>query len=237
MEREVKRVPLTFRWPIGKVWAGFVNPHYRECSACHGTGQTAGSGRLSDLVGLLMLSGSDAAKGSCHPYFSEMSGLYHSHGVAPSADLAELTGALAGRPAGRFIGHDALDNWAAKKKIIQAAGLNPKKWGTCPTCRGDGIDPDVRAQHNRWRRKNPPRGKGWQLWETVSEGSPVSPVFETPEALAEWCADNTTAAGSGTYAEWLKTIVGDLPVMSMVMIEGKLMTGAEGTIAAMGETT
>ena len=30
---------------------------------------------------------------------------------------------------------------------------------------------------------DPPNGDGYQLWETTSEGSPVSPVFESIDAL------------------------------------------------------
>lgn len=33
---------------------------------------------------------------------------------------------------------------------------------------------------------DPPAGDGWQLWETVSEGSPISPVFPTPEGLIDF---------------------------------------------------
>jgi len=36
---------------------------------------------------------------------------------------------------------------------------------------------------------DPPTGDGWQLWETVSEGSPCSPVFATAEELAQHLAD------------------------------------------------
>jgi len=32
---------------------------------------------------------------------------------------------------------------------------------------------------------SPPKGDGWQLWQTVSDG-PTSPVFATPEALIDW---------------------------------------------------
>ena len=32
----------------------------------------------------------------------------------------------------------------------------------------------------------PPEGPGWQVWETVSEGSPISPVFATREDLIDW---------------------------------------------------
>jgi hypothetical protein len=31
---------------------------------------------------------------------------------------------------------------------------------------------------------DPPKGDGWQLWQTVSSG-PISPVFATPEELVE----------------------------------------------------
>ncbi len=35
---------------------------------------------------------------------------------------------------------------------------------------------------------DPPAGDGYQLWETVSEGSPVTPVFEKPEELIDFLA-------------------------------------------------
>ena len=38
----------------------------------------------------------------------------------------------------------------------------------------------------------PPKGEGFQLWETTTEGSPVSPVFETLDELCEWCESNYT---------------------------------------------
>lgn len=36
----------------------------------------------------------------------------------------------------------------------------------------------------------PPEGEGWQLWKTVSEGSPASPVFATDEEVAEWMVND-----------------------------------------------
>jgi hypothetical protein len=35
-------------------------------------------------------------------------------------------------------------------------------------------------------RTDPPTGEGYQVWETVSQGSPISPVFATEEAVAAW---------------------------------------------------
>lgn len=39
---------------------------------------------------------------------------------------------------------------------------------------------------------DPPSGDGFQLWETTSDGSPMSPVFDSLEALCEWSAVNAT---------------------------------------------
>ena len=52
---------------------------------------------------------------------------------------------------------------------------------------GGFINPHERtnAEADVWTATEPPAGEGWQMWETVSEGSPVTPVFPTPEALVE----------------------------------------------------
>jgi hypothetical protein len=58
----------------------------------------------------------------------------------------------------------------------------------------------------------------FQLYETVSEGTPLSPPMPTPEALARWLADNHKPWGGESrnlsYEEWLKFIgVGWAPSM------------------------
>lgn len=70
------------------------------------------------------------------------------------------------------------------------------------------------AQHAR-QRPDPadympkfPEGTatGWCMYETTSEGTPISPVFETPEDLARWLADTGASAFGGmtaTYEQWL----------------------------------
>ncbi len=54
----------------------------------------------------------------------------------------------------------------------------------------------------------PPEGEGWQMWETVSDGSPISPVFKTPEALALWLVHNSgdTVQADASYEDWLSMI-------------------------------
>jgi hypothetical protein len=56
-----------------------------------------------------------------------------------------------------------------------------------------------------------PKGDGYQLWETVSEGSPQSPVFKTAEELAAYCEKHCTTFGSikASKDEWLAMINDD----------------------------
>lgn len=58
----------------------------------------------------------------------------------------------------------------------------------CPACGGEGHVgmPSQAAAHDGWRETDPPAGEGWQLWETTSEGSPISPVFATADDLVAW---------------------------------------------------
>ncbi len=49
------------------------------------------------------------------------------------------------------------------------------------------------------------------MYEDTSEGTPISPAFETPEELARWLADNNASAfGSSTasYEAWLRVARG-----------------------------
>lgn len=73
------------------------------------------------------------------------------------------------------------------------------------------------------------------MWETVSEGSPISPVFATPEELARHMAATRWGADRGTpYETWLAFIRGPGWAPSMVGTSGRLMNGVEG-IVALGE--
>lgn len=68
----------------------------------------------------------------------------------------------------------------------------------------------------------------YQMYETCSEGTPISPVLETPEALARWLADTWASAfGSmtATYEEWLAMIQGPGSSASAGIIGGVLVTG------------
>lgn len=237
MGREIKRVPLSFNWPKDKTWEGYMNPHYKghcsNCPDCKGRGSTTASQRLEDLVSLLMLSSDDAMRGKAHPYFAQAP-LCDTQGIAVSKDIVELTAGLAGRkPVGPF-GHDSCDKWSATKAIIRAAGLK-KSWGVCQRCNGEGSlwdNKESQLKAARWRRKEPPKGKGYQLWETVSEGSPISPVFALPEELADWLVSSPDYKWRGndqgtTKEQWLKFIQGPGWAPSLIFSEGKIQTGVQ----------
>jgi hypothetical protein len=82
--------------------------------------------------------------------------------------------------------------------------------------------------------QQPPNGDGYQLWETTSEGSPMSPVFKMPNELAKWLVDNKiSACGSMTctYDEWLKFIKKSGRAPTMIWVNGRLKSG----VAAFGD--
>lgn len=70
----------------------------------------------------------------------------------------------------------------------------------------------------------------WQMYENVTEGTPISPVMDSAEDLAQWLADNRASAFAGQTAtrdQWLATInAGSAP--SAVSLPGKgLISGVE----------
>lgn len=72
----------------------------------------------------------------------------------------------------------------------------------------------------------------YQMYESITEGTPISPVMETPEALARWLADNKASAGpyaTATYDQWLAMIKAGSSVGSFVIdcTIGKIMSGVE----------
>lgn len=73
------------------------------------------------------------------------------------------------------------------------------------------------------------------MYETTSEGTPISPAFKTPEELARWLADNNASAfgdSTATYKQWLGTCKsGYAP--SMVCDSRGLRSGVAASINAL----
>lgn len=217
--RTVKRVPMDFAWPLHKVWDGYLcklgGPCPEDGKTCF-NGSTAGGKWLERICRLIALVGDEAAcapnaehyraRGRIypHPYLEEWSQAPRTEMPASllplTSDLVELAKGLGLREPGGL----RSNYYYVYRKLVEAAGL-PESWGTCPACEGHADDPAKRAEVEAWEETPPPSGEGWQLWETCSEGSPVSPVFATADALAEWCATNATtfADHRATKAQWL----------------------------------
>jgi hypothetical protein len=106
-------------------------------------------------------------------------------------------------------GHDSINQWMCIKAKCKRLGY-PE---TCATCKGKGsVWSSKAAKHlaKKWKRIQPPKGPGYQLWETVSEGSPVSPVFETEDAFVAYLVGeghSEEAARKFIDAEWAPSMV------------------------------
>ncbi len=82
-------------------------------------------------------------------------------------------------------------------------------------------------QYQRWegyqapegKQYEPPKGPGWQMWTTTDE-APMSPVFKTPEQLADWLTDTKASAFAHQKAsreEWLAMIRSEKPSLTGVL--------------------
>lgn len=131
------------------------------------------------------------------------------------------------------LGHDSLNSMICIEARAKREGTAEPR---CEHCGGEGYvwtTPATKAAYESWEQEEPPAGDGWQVWETVSEGSPITPVFSTPEALARWCAndDNDKSVTRGlSYERWLKFITGPGWAPSMISFGGQVMSGVEGVI-------
>jgi len=102
---------------------------------------------------------------------------------------------------------------------------------SCSHCKGTGevwATPEDKEAYDSWKQYEPPAGEGYQIWETVSEGSPISPVFANPEDLAKYMATTRWGADEGSSAEtWLKFIMGPGWAPSMISQGGVMYSGPE----------
>lgn len=246
MGRELKRVPLNFSWPMNTVWKGFLNDvTYRPCpSPSCVNGGTAEAHALECFARYFAIAATNSVerpvdfaplkRGQAvirnkngyqqnypHPYLTEM-GIQD---VGPGfKDLLEKLIGTPFKPG--FGGYDSHDvYWALLKKLEL-----PERWSVCGFCDGHSIHPDDYAAYDAWKATEPPTGDGYQIWETVSEGSPISPVFDTPEKLARWMASPAhkweTDRGT-TYESWLKFITRHGWAPSMVVENGTIKSGVE----------
>lgn len=290
MGRELKRVPLTFDWPMRTTWAGYLNPFYvaKECEDCGGTGYAPEARRFSDqwygdaafdpegygatpltvdhhrIVAMATRNveqapdfylvaefGRDhAIRRECLRLWSFMGRQWSHHLIQADVDALVAEGRLmdfthvprtreqrevvrakmaAGgnswlpepngyRPTSAEVndwsiggmGHDSINKWVCVKERCRREGAEID----CPGCGGNGVIWPSKAHealYESYEKIDPPDGDGYQLWETTSAGSPISPVFSSLEELCAWAADNATtfADETATAEEWMKMLAED----------------------------
>lgn len=125
-------------------------------------------------------------------------------------------------------GHDSINQWIVVKAEALRLGIETQ----CEHCKGEGSlwdSEESRQTAENWTQSEPPEGEGYQIWETVSEGSPISPVFAKPEDLANWMVDNSSRSSDSktSYTQWMNFILGDGWAPSMVIQGGVLMSGVQ----------
>ncbi|UDL16487.1 hypothetical protein SEA_ZOOMAN_246 [Microbacterium phage Zooman] len=119
-------------------------------------------------------------------------------------------------------GFGSPSEWTAMKTRAAREGIDMK----CAHCKGKGSVEKFKGQRKaakKWKPTKPPKGDAWQIWETVSEGSPVTPAFDTPEDLAKfWALKN-----GGDYENALKWIVGPGWAPSGIISGGEIKTAED----------
>jgi hypothetical protein len=214
--RTVKRVPLDFAWPLNRKWEGYLTPErfiFPKCRACDGTGESPEARAVSETFYPHQIGGSNAERLAWHDKIgqAEVDHLVERGRLSVRKDgrwaapvgltAAEVNAKQQGLTLGS---HDAVNRWILVKFRCGVLGITVE----CPACGGEGdiATPEQREAADAWVPVDPSAGEGWQLWETTSEGSPVSPVFATAEELADWCEPHATLFASlgATRAEWLQ---------------------------------
>lgn len=210
MGSELKRVPLDFNWPIGKVWKGYTNPYKsHKCQSCNGTGYNPATKALGDtwynwryqlteietkalLVEgrLLVLTHTPIGTGG----WKEKEPKY-----IPTAK--EVNEWYLSYP----IGHDLINQSICVEARAKHLGI----YGVCEHCIDGRIwkSIEIKKLHDEWKRDDPPAGDGFQLWCNVTEGHPMTPVFAELDQLCEYCEkESMPAVGDLTLSKekWME---------------------------------
>lgn len=221
MGREIKRVAIDFKWDLGKLWEGYINPYYKyqkECPLCDGSGYNKATKKISDTwydfeeTGekwcynitqdeVQALVDRNRLKDFTHTWNKEEGWKKKDPQYIPTAEEVNIW-------AKKGFGHDSINKWICVETRAKRVGV----WGECENCHGDGViwlNAKYKKLYDEWKMYNPPSGEAYQLWSTTTEGHPMSPPFATPEELAQWLVDNNISSfadNTETYDTWLKWI-------------------------------
>lgn len=252
MGRQLRRVALDFDWPLNVAWKGFISPYSAaECYGCKDNKHGAGFSKEADKLAEQWYAFENPrwVYTSKDRRYNDSAMMYH----LTQEDVDELVkhdrlwdftrtwsqdkGWQDKKPAYRptadevnewskyGMGHDSLNEGI----VIQ---FRCKKMGlpyTCSVCDGSGElwqSPEIEKAADKWESIEPPSGDGWQLWETVSEGSPITPVFATKEKLVDYMVKGDAWSHKWTR-EQAEAMVAEGWVMSGMAVNGKVMKAEE----------
>lgn len=246
MSRDVKRVPEGFDWPMGQAWSGYLCPiNPQTCNPCDGDGNNPETHQIAeDFYGfnrtgrrwvdaitqdeVQALVDRRRLVDYTHTWKQGSGWTRRDDEYIPSAhEINEANRTVS------FFGHDAINRLILIETRAKRLGV----WGKCSGCGGIGqlfASDAQRKAYEEWEGTEPPEGEWYQMWETTSEGSPISPPCESPESLADWLAANNASAASGmtsTRAEWL-TMIKEGSAFSLMSIPG---VGVVSGVAALSE--
>lgn len=245
MGREIKRVALDFDWPLDTRWRGFLPPDdgTEECpDCCVGYGYPVGYNRLGRILYSLT-------------HWDVSPALFPNTEALTDFDKLFLKKLAEKRCPEKIKGNNVPFQIGGISTVIdsrmvmchflhfiaESMGL-PEDSFLCETCKGEGrvvVDEYLNRLRKEWKREEPPAGEGWQVWETVSEGSPITPVFATSEELVNHLCTVGTVWDQKTMREtWgrdhrlpsreaAEAFVMDGWAPSMVIVDGKSYTGIE----------
>lgn len=247
MGRELKRVPLNFKWKIGRLWSGYINPHpIHECIDCQGLGWSKDYNQLKEewygwntenykINPFRKSSRYNASAWNNNLTQEDVQALVDADRLwdftrVPLNDKQKETvkkkiedGGNSWLPFNneyvptakevnqwnlKGMGHDSINCSVVIKAKLKKQG----KSHLCNSCNGEGEkwqDGTAKEKYKNWKEYEPPKGKGFQLWSTTSEGNPMTPVFKTLDLLCEYCeAFKISVFGynTATKEEWFEML-------------------------------
>jgi len=227
MGREIKRVALDFEWPPNQIWKGYWNPYSGlKCSTCDGSGMAPEYKILSD--GWYNINWCyEITQDEVQALWDDgrLRDFENKNNEVPTAAEVNAWARTNG------MGHDAINKYICVDQRAKRLGITEKK---CKWCGEDGElwpSEEIKTLAENFKHIEPPEGEGYQMWETTSEGSPQSPVCETPEELAHWLTDNKASVfgyDTTTYENWLAFCKGPGWAPDLIVnIPGKIQSGVD----------
>jgi hypothetical protein len=111
----------------------------------------------------------------------------------------------------------AMDEWYAAWKAWDRKDMTYEEW--------NGGPPDPKYHRPDWTDSERTH---FMMYETTSEGTPISPAFSTPEELARWLVDNNASAFANmtaSYEQWLRVCRGGWAPSAVYTPETGLTSG------------